>query len=222
MATMKRLIFTTTLFCSAVLLGSLLQAQDAAPAKPAAAATAAPTWVNRDGKPAGKLWEISDTSLHLKGKGAGDLWTKERYGDFELELEFKTTGNSGVFFRTDDPKQNVQTGIEVQVEKAGGPDKHSVGSLYDLQAPTKNAAKNGEWNKLKVTARGPNITVELNGEKVNAANLENWSEAGKNPDGSANKFKRALKDFKREGHIGFQDHGHEAWYQNIKIKPLAP
>ena len=31
---------------------------------------------------------------------AGYLWSNERFGDFVLELEFNTTGNSGVFFRS--------------------------------------------------------------------------------------------------------------------------
>jgi Domain of Unknown Function (DUF1080) len=153
-------------------------------------------------------------------KGSGDIWTKARYGDFVLELEFKTTGNSGVFFRTDNPKDNVQTGLEIQVENPGGPDKHSVGAIYDLVPPSKNAGKKDDWNKYVITAKGPHITVELNGEKVAEMDLDKWTEAGKNPDGSGNKYKRALKDWKREGHIGFQDHGHKVWYRNVRLKAL--
>ncbi len=41
-----------------------------------------------------------------------------------------------------------------------------------------------------------------------------------NPDGTPNKFKTALKDFKREGHIGFQDHGLPLWLRNIKVRGL--
>ena len=43
---------------------------------------------------------------------------------------------------------------------------------------------------------------------------------GRNPDGSNNKFTRPLKDFARVGHIGFQDHGRQVWYRNIRIQRL--
>jgi hypothetical protein len=174
-------------------------------------------WTNAAG--AETKWAVEDGTMTGQ-KGSGDIWTKARFGNFVLELEFKTTGNSGVFFRTDNPKDPVQTGIEIQVDNPGGPNKHSVGAIYDLVPPAKNAAKKDDWNKYTITANGPTITVELNGEKVAEMNLDKWTEAGKNPDGSGNKYKKALKDWKREGHIGFQDHGHKVWYRNVRIKAL--
>src|SRR5689334_16370462 len=81
-----------------------------------------------DGQPVTKGWVVKDGALVRESKG-GDIWTKERFGDFVLELEFKTQGNSGVFFRTDNPKDPVQTGIEIQVDVPHGkPDRHSVGA----------------------------------------------------------------------------------------------
>ena len=47
-----------------------------------------------------------------------------------------------------------------------------------------------------------------------------WDTPNKNPDGSKNKFKTALKDLPQIGHIGFQDHGHNVWYRKIAIKAL--
>ena len=175
-------------------------------------------WQNASGAAPSANWTVADGALSRQA-GGGDLWTKERFGDFVLELEFKTAGNSGVFFRTDKPKDNVQTGIEIQVDKPGGPGKHSVGAIYDLVAPTKNAGKE-EWNKMVITAKGPLVSVELNGEKVSQMNLDLWKEGQKNPDGSGNKFRTALKDFKREGHIGLQDHGNQVSYRNLRVRKL--
>jgi hypothetical protein len=95
-----------------------------------------------------------------------------------------------------------------------------VGSVYDLVAPTKENAKKGDWNRLKITAVGSKLTVETNGERVAEMDLDRWTQRNKNPDGSLNKFKTALKDFKREGHIGLQDHGATVMYRNIKIREL--
>ncbi len=177
-------------------------------------------WQTAAGKPS--TWAVKDGVMVREAK-AGDIWTRERFGDFVLDLEFKTEGNSGVFIRTDKPTDNVQTGLEFQVygpAKDRKPSKHSCGAFYDAQEPTKDVVKEGEWNRMVITAQGPNLTVEMNGEKILQADLDQWTTAGKNPDGSKNKYKTALKDFKREGHIGLQDHGANVCYRNVKIKVL--
>ena len=151
------------------------------------------------------------------------IWTKERFGNFVLDLEFKTEGNSGVFFRTDDPKDCVQTGFEMQVYKtAKTPNKHSCGALYDAQAPSEEMAKDGQWNHVTITAIDSKIKIVLNGEQIINMDLNRWTEPGRNPDKekSKNKFRTALKDFKREGHVGLQDHGANVWYRKVRIKPL--
>jgi hypothetical protein len=178
-------------------------------------------WMNARGGAPGTGWTVADGAVTLERSkgGGGDLWTQHRFGDFVLDLEFKTEGNSGVFIRTDKPTDNVQTGIEIQIERpAKKPDKHSVGSIYDALAPTKDPTKPNEWNHAVITCNKNRITVEMNGEKMTDIDLDQWSEPGKNPDGSKNKFRQALKDFKREGHIGLQDHGAKVAYRNIKIK----
>jgi len=215
---MRRLLLSLPLLAIAALPGR--PADDAGGFKPLFNGTDFTGWQTAGGQPVTKGWVVKDGAM-VRVSAGGDVWTKDRFGDFVLELEFKTAGNSGVFVRTDNPKDNVQTGIEIQVDvPRGKPDKHSVGAIYDLVPPTKENARKDDWNKMTVTAKGPVLAVEVNGEKVAEMNLDRWTEPGKNPDGTKNKFKTALKDFKREGHVGLQDHGAAVSYRNIRIRPL--
>jgi hypothetical protein len=156
------------------------------------------------------------------------LWTQESYGDFVLDLEFRPVQgtNSGIFLRTSDVADPVYTGIEVQVAPTappapgGGIRKNGVGAIYDLVQPKQVEVKPEEWHRYTITCRGSNISVVLSGIPVSEMDLDRWTEVGQNPDGSTNKFKRALKDFARTGYIGLQDHGTPVSYRNIRIKKL--
>jgi hypothetical protein len=180
-----------------------------------------------------RSWVVDDGAITLRREFDGRehnqdyLWTKEKYGDFVLELEFKVPekANSGVFLRTSDCDNPVYTGLELQVANSHGRPNltrgGTVGAVYDLQAPNVDASKPaGQWNLYRVTCRGPQIVVEVNGTQVNELNLDEWTEPHKNPDGSKNKFPRAIKDFARDGHIGLQDHGRPVWYRNIRVQRL--
>jgi hypothetical protein len=155
------------------------------------------------------------------------LWTKDSYGNFILDLEFKVAkeSNSGVFFRSSDTK-NALKAFEIQVHENGDGTKYGmVGALYDCKPPAKDMSKPvGEWNHYTITCKDNLITLIFNGEEVLKADLNDWPEKGKNPDGTPNKFPVALKEFARSGPIGFQGlHGKAqapVWYRNIKIKPL--
>lgn len=181
----------------------------------------------------GNGWVVEDGVIALKNREDGKehnadyLWTKERYGDFILELEFKVPekANSGIFFRTSDLQDPVYTGFELQVANSFGRADLSrtgtAGAVYDCQAPSKNAVRPaGEWNQLRLTCKGSRVGVVLNGESIIDMDLDRWTEAQKNPDGTKNKFPRAMKDFARSGYIGLQDHGRPVWYRNVRIKPL--
>ena len=155
------------------------------------------------------------------------IWTKEKYGDFVLDLEFKVIDgtNSGIFFRTSDLKDPVYTGIEVQVCNSHGRNNinknGTAGAIYDCLEPEKNAInKPGEWNHCVLTCKGSSVKVVLNDEQIIDMDLDKWTTARKNPDDTDNKFGRALKDFARIGYIGLQDHGRPVWYRNVRVKRL--
>ena len=169
-------------------------------------------------------WIVKDGTISRSG--GGYIWTKERFGNFILDLEYKISPkcNSGVFIRTADLKDPVQTGIEMQIidsELKKEPGKNDCGSIYDCLAPSTNAMKSvGEWNRIIITCKDNLINIVMNDKKIIDMDLNKWTESNKNPDGTKNKFDKALKDFSREGYIGFQDHGFPVWFRNVKIKKL--
>jgi type 1 glutamine amidotransferase len=186
----------------------------------------AKNWLLPNGKPLPTA-NVQEGCINPHKCGAGWTYFNAKFGDFVLSLDFKIAKdcNSGVFFRVGNPKDEVQTGFEMQVldsAAAKTPGKHDCGAIYDVVAPSKNMMKPaGEWNHVDITANKNIIQVVMNGEKIIDMDLDRWTEGGKNPDGTKNKFKTALKDFPRAGYIGVQEHGKECWYKNIKIKPLT-
>ena len=171
-------------------------------------------------------WTIDADGALAWQKGCGYIWTKDQFGNFVLDCDFKVSkgANSGIFIRTAKTGDPVKTGIEVQILDSVSRDKPSKNdccSIYDCLAPSKNAEKPvGEWNHVTITCQDNKIEIVLNGEKIIDMDLDLWTEAHKNPDGSKNKYNTAYKDMPRRGFIGFQDHGNAVWYRNIRIKPL--
>ncbi|MBN2210037.1 MAG: DUF1080 domain-containing protein, partial [Sedimentisphaerales bacterium] len=161
----------------------------------------------------------------IRPNRGGDIWTKQQYGDFILDMEFKVAenANSGIFLRCDDISNWLDRSIEVQVLDSCGKevDKHVCGAIFDVFEPATNAVKPaGEWNHITIICLGGKIGVILNDKPVINMDLDNWMQARQNPDGTKNKFKYAYKDMPRRGHIGLQDHGDYAWYRHIRVKPV--
>ena len=174
-------------------------------------------------KPSSWFWDQG----MLVARTHDTLWTKRPYGDFILDLEFKVAAesNSGVFLRSGDTSK-VLAALEIQVhESADSALYGEVGSIYNAKAPARKMARpTGEWNRFTLTCRGSQVSLIFNGEEVYAVDLEDWKEARRNPDGTANKFPVALREFSRRGPIGLQGlHGKAqapVWYRNLRIREL--
>lgn len=180
------------------------------------------SWKNNNDAPVKA--KIEDGAINPYGSGGYLLVYEKPFGDFVFKCDVKMSQpdcNSGVFVRTGDLNDPVYSGIEVQVLSNTKPGRNSFGSIYDLVAPEKDATNGpGKWDTIEIQCEGPHITVSVNGEKVTTLNCDEWDQHGKRPDGSSHKFGKAIKDFPREGYIGLQDHGHDVWYKNIKLKSL--
>ena len=174
---------------------------------------------------------IMENDVLTPAVGDDLLCTKERFGDFILDLEFKLApqANSGIFIRMD-KINDLATALEVQVlddswdETKKYPQNVKCGAICGHLAPTRSMVKEpGQWNHCIITCKANKVYVVLNGEQIIDMNLDLWTDAKKNPDGTdvppwLNKI--ACRDMPREGHIAFQGrHGnHPVWYRNIKIK----
>jgi len=175
-----------------------------------------------------KVWKVEDGTLRtIVGGESRDIITREKYGDFELKLEWKISpgGNSGIIYLvSEDFDQTYQTGPEMQVlddakHRDGKDPKTSAGALYALIAPVNKVLKPvGGWNRVRITVHNGHVEHWLNGKKV--LEYELGSEQLK-PLIAASKFKEFPRFAQnREGHIALQYHGDEVWYRKIKIRSL--
>jgi hypothetical protein len=101
--------------------------------------------------------------------GSGFLVTKEEYGDFEIKVEFWSSGggNSGVFMRCrDGAKITDKTCYEANVYDKRPDQSGRTGGIPNYAKPIAIVDADGKWNTYEITMRGPHIVVVLNGVKT--------------------------------------------------------
>ncbi len=185
-------------------------------------------WRSYKGEGIADGWKAEGDTISLVNPSAGDLISKETYGNFELTFEWKISpgGNSGVFFhvqeRTDLPYV-FYSGPEYQVLDNKGRDEpplEQAGALYALYAPAEDHTKPvGEFNEGKIVVNGSHVEHWLNGHKVVEYDMDSAGFKAKVMDSKFSKW----PDFaaRREGHLALQDHGDPVTYRNIRIKRLG-
>jgi hypothetical protein len=165
------------------------------------------------------VWGAEKGVLFVQGGGGGWLMTEKEYGDFELRLEYKMPkgGNSGVAIRSPLEGNPAYVGMEIQlIDDVTYPAKlqswQHTGSIYNVVPAAKVANKPlGEWNQMRIVAKGRKVLIEQNGEKLVDADLDDYvKEHGKKHPGI----------LRKDGHIGFQSYNIRVEFRNIYIKPL--
>jgi hypothetical protein len=161
------------------------------------------------------------------------IWTKKDYKSFILDLEFKTASgtNSGVIVYCSDPGNWIPNSIEIQIADdfspkwARSPKTWQCAAIFGRLAPTKSMVKKpGEWNHFTITCKENMIYVMLNGELVTTFDMKKWTDAKKNPDGSAipSWLSKPAAELPTHGRIGLQGKhaGAPIWFRNMKIKEI--
>jgi hypothetical protein len=173
-------------------------------------------------------WKVEAAAIKtIAGAGGPDIVTKEKFGNFELELEWKVSpgANSGIMYRVSEEfSAPYETGPEMQVldddkHDDGRDPKTSAGSLYALIAPKNKKLKPaGEWNKVRIIVQDNQVAHWLNGVKVMEFELDS---AELNQLIARSKFKDMPRFAKEKtGFIDLQHHGDEVWYRNIRVRRL--
>lgn len=121
----------------------------------------------------GSLWAKSDSS-----KTGSILWTKKKYKDFIVQMDFKFGDgivDSGIFMRGDDEKN-----AQIQIGESGSLKRDMTASPYvpkqgyPVEAEgIKELLKTDDWNTIKAVAIGNTYKVWLNGIEVMNYTLDN-------------------------------------------------
>jgi len=113
-------------------------------------------------------WRIEDGSV-VADKGSGFLVTKNSYGDFQIRAEFwaDEDANSGIFIRAQDPQKiGAASSYEVNIYDKRPDPSYGTGAIVDFAKVDPMPKAGGKWNVYEVTAKGPALTVVLNGQKT--------------------------------------------------------
>ena len=174
--------------------------------------------------PSGGWTAEADGTIHLTGKGGGNLLSKNEYSNFELEWEWKVNpkGNNGVKYWVAHINGKEWLGIEYQmIDDNGHPDglkggSHTTASIYDIKEPVKDKKVKpaGEWNTSKIVVKDGKIQHWLNGALACEADTSTpeWKEMI-----GRSKFKNKPGFAPGKGKIMLTEHGDETWYRNIRL-----
>lgn len=181
-------------------------------------------YVDGDGVASEEAWSVDNGVIRASGVGKGYLHTDRAHADYVLTLDWRWPegdaggrANSGVLLHIVGPDTLWPKSIEAQLKTGRAGDFASFSdarsdneivsrnpggaSTGRLPRPGESAEKPvGEWNTYRITARGGELVLEVNGREVNRL-------TGVTPSG---------------GHIGLQSEGHAIEFRNISLEPLPP
>jgi hypothetical protein len=166
----------------------------------------------------GDIWQIDRTvphneTLYCSGRQAGDLWTKSRFDDYVLSLDYKLgqaghDSGVGVLLTKDLEERAAGPGyLEVQLLPGKAGDIYQIGGIEAeadgrpirfLHPRTKEAHDPvGTWNHLEIQVRSGRIEARVNGRLVN----------------------RTSKGPQAPGRIVLRNEGQPVWFRDIMLHP---
>jgi hypothetical protein len=170
------------------------------------------------------VWSVRDGMIVCKGEPIGCIQTDQSFTNYKLSVDWRwapgqAPGNSGIFLRINGQPRPLPRCIECQLKSGDAGDlygfhgmgingdaaRRKEGDLKDLGGKyigvkklSGNEKPPGQWNTYQVELKGGQLTVWVNGKKLNQAfDCEVIS-----------------------GPIGLQSEGGEVHFRNVIVKPL--
>ena len=179
----------------------------------------------------------------------GDIIFAHKFKNFELSFDWKVSkgGNSGVFYLIQEvttekdgetilepsyisaPEYQILDNANHPDAKLGKDGNRQSASLYDMiPAVPQNQNAYEQWNEGKILVYKGTVVHSQNGENVLEYHVwtQQWTDMLQASKFSQEKWPLAFELLNNcggenhEGYIGFQDHGDDVWYRNIRIKVL--
>jgi hypothetical protein len=149
-------------------------------------------------------WAMKDgamTADKLEGKELSYLVSKDAYKDFQIRAEFwvDEEANSGIFIRCDQAEKiDSKICYEVNIFDKRPDPSYGTGAIVDVAKVDPMPKAAGKWNTYEITAKGPHLTIVLNGQKT--ADVEDSKHLG--------------------GHFALQYGSGVVKFRKVEIKPL--
>lgn len=184
----------------------------------------------RNDKGADAAWKVENGYMEVAPK-AGNIFTREEFGDFQLHFEFATPavvkgnsqgrGNSGVFLHGIYEVQVLDS--YENITYADG----QLGGIYGQYPPLANSAKKpGEWSSYDVIFEGPRFDAEGKvTRKASVTVIVNGVVLQHKKEYMGSTKHKEVADYnnvkKTRGPIGLQDHGDLMRFRNMWLRPLG-
>ena len=202
------------------------------------------------GQPMGKGWKnlfgnnlskaIYDKSIWKDSSGVitaskdDAIWSFDEYDDFILDLDFQNADgtNSGVIVHATDIVEWIPNSVEIQIAddyskqwSKAAPTWQCAAIFGRKPATNKSLKPAGEWNHFTITCKGKMISIVLNGTLVNECNMDDFTSAKVNPDGSSvpSWLKNPMSTLGLRGNIGLQGKhaGAPIYFKNVNVFKLS-
>jgi hypothetical protein len=116
-------------------------------------------------------WKVVDGVLVGESDAAKKnsiLWSKERFRDFAVEVEYRISEghDSGIFLRHFNDQIQIGVSPSLKRDVTGSPYIGSKRGYPEEAADAGAVLKPGDWNRLRIEARGTRYQVWLNGFAV--------------------------------------------------------